>query len=76
MRRWSRDGSLALGGLMLASALGIRLGARAIVGLAGANRRDALGQRHLQLLGSLPRVFEPRQRHARQIFRSRRADEQ
>ena len=40
----SRRGPLALGTLMLGPPLGIGLRARAILGLAGANLRDALGE--------------------------------
>ena len=59
---------------MLSAALGLLAGAQALLGLPGANRRDALGDRHLEALGRPRRVVEPGNRDARQALADRALD--
>ncbi|MGZ5427504.1 MAG: hypothetical protein ACXWFS_00700, partial [Thermoanaerobaculia bacterium] len=56
------------------SSLGLLLRALALIGLARANRRNALGNRHLEALGRPRRVIELGNRDARQALADRALD--
>src|SRR5450759_867865 len=60
--------------LVLTAAFRLLAGARPLVGLARANRGDALGNRYLETLGRAPRVVELRHRDARQTLADRALD--
>ena len=59
---------------MRGAPLGVGAGALAIFGLAGADLRDALGQRDLQLLRRPLRVVEAGQLRAREALADRALD--
>ena len=59
---------------MLSSAVGLRAGARPLVGLPRADGRDALLERNLEALGRARRVVELGNRHAGKALSDRALD--